>query len=59
MHVPFLTVEGEQQANAKHDEEIERCGHNDPSFPDDPVRMIYRLRQAPMIDVTSTQAQGR
>jgi hypothetical protein len=26
-----------------------RCGHNDSSFPDRPVRMIYRLRQAPMI----------
>jgi hypothetical protein len=44
---PFSTVEGEQQANAKHDEEIERRGHNYPSFPDHPVRMIYPLRQGP------------
>jgi hypothetical protein len=56
---PVFTVEREQQADAKRNEKIERCGHNDPSFPDHPVRMIYCLRQAPMIDVASTQAQAR
>jgi hypothetical protein len=48
-HVSFFTVEGEQQPNAKRDEETERCGYNDP----------HQFRQAPMIDATSTQTQGR
>ena len=41
-------MEGEQQPNAKRDEETERCDYNDP----------HQFRQAPMIDVTSTQTQG-
>jgi hypothetical protein len=48
-HVSFLRWKGKQQPNAKRDEETERCGYNDP----------HQFRQAPMIDATSTQTQGR
>jgi hypothetical protein len=47
--VPGAEVCTMQQPDAKRDEETERCGYND----------SHQFRQAPMMDATSTQAQGR